>query len=41
MEELFSLIVILWMLFIFGGCCIIATYIVWNALKSIYKGDFP
>jgi len=41
MEELFSLLVILWMLFIFGGCCIIATYIVWDALKSIYKGDFP
>ncbi len=41
MEELFSLLALLWMIFMLGSLCIIATYIVWNALKSIYRGDFP
>jgi hypothetical protein len=40
MEELFSLLALLWMIFMLGGVCIIATYIVWDGLKSIYKGDF-
>jgi hypothetical protein len=41
MEELLNLFLVLWLLFMIVGVCIIATYMVWNVLKAIYKGDFP
>ena len=39
MEEFGAFLLFCWIIFMFGGVCIICTYMVWDALKSIFKGE--
>jgi len=40
LKTLFQLIFIIWALFMIGGTAILFTYMMWQTLRSIYKGEW-
>ena len=40
MAEFGAFLLICWLIFIIGGTGIIVTYIIWQTLKAIVRGDF-
>lgn len=40
MDELLGLILFLWVLFMSSGIVIVLTYMMWQTLRSIIKGEW-
>lgn len=40
LKALGQLIFIIWALFMIGGTAILFTYMMWQTLRSIYKGEW-
>ena len=40
MEEILLVIFILWGLFMVGGAVVLMTYMMWNVLRDVFKGEW-
>lgn len=39
MEDFLNLVLVIWVIFMVGGMVIIATYMIWDCLRNIFKGE--